>query len=453
MQHTLLVVDDEDVQLNSMAGFLRKQGYRVFAASTPAKALDLVRENAIDVVLTDFKMPGMSGVELLAAIKQINPEIDVVVMTAFGSIESATEAMKLGAVDYLTKPIDLQQLRLTLRNVLERKQLISENRQLREQLADKFRFEGIVSQSSAMEQVLNLAARVAHSNATVLITGDTGTGKELIARAIHFAGPRRDKPFIPVNCAALPENLLESELFGHEKGAFTGADRQRKGRFELADGGTLFIDEVGEIPPAVQIKLLRVLQERAFERLGGTETLHMDVRVVAATHRDLEALIRDGGFREDLYYRLNIISIRIPPLRQRREDIPPMVDAFVQRFARENDKAVAGVSREAMDLLMKYDYPGNVRELENIIQQAVVLTRSDLITSDDLPPRLREPKRDADATPELDHGTFTERVEAFEKSLIRQALHQAGGVQTRAAELLGISERHLRYRLKKFGMK
>ena len=453
MQHTLLVVDDEEVQLNSMAGFLRKQGYRVFAASTPAKALELVRENTIDVVLTDFKMPGMSGVELLAAIKEINPEIDVVVMTAFGSIESATEAMKLGAVDYLTKPIDLQQLRLTLHHVLERKQLLSENRQLREQLASKFRFEGIVSQSAAMEQVLNLAARVANSNATVLITGETGTGKELIARAIHFAGPRKEKPFIPVNCAALPENLLESELFGHEKGAFTGADRQRKGRFELADGGTLFIDEVGEIPPPVQIKLLRVLQERAFERLGGTETLRVDVRVVAATHRDLDEMIRDGRFREDLYYRLNIISIRIPPLRQRREDIPPMVDAFVQRFSQENGKPITGVSREAMDLLMKYDYPGNVRELENIIQQAVVLTRSDIITSDDLPPRVREPKRDEDAAPEFDHGTFTERVEAFEKSLIRQALQQAGGVQTRAAELLGISERHLRYKLKKLGMK
>ncbi len=452
MDHTILVVEDEKVQLDSIAGFLTKLGYKVLKSPQPVAALDMVRDNPVDIVLSDFKMPGMTGVELLAALKQMNPDIDVIIMTAYGSVESATEAMKLGAIDYITKPIDLHQLKVMIHNTLERKVLVSENQLLRRQLMERFSFEGIVSQSSAMSQVLNIAGRVASSTATVLITGETGTGKELIAKAVHFASPRRSKPFVAVNCAALSEHLLESELFGHEKGAFTGADRQRKGRFETAEGGTLFIDEVGEIPLSIQVKLLRVLQEKSFERVGSSLSVATNVRIVAATNRDLEAMVRDGSFREDFYYRLNVVAIRIPPLRERREDIAPLIDLFVQRIAAENGKRITGVSREAMDKLMKYNWSGNVRELENVIQQSVVLCRNEIIITDDLPLRIHELRSEQDSFAIM-AGTFLEKVEAYEKSLIVAALHEAGNVQTRAAELLGIGERHLRYKLKKYGMK
>ena len=452
MDYTILVVEDETVQLESLAGFLTKQGYQVLKAAHPENALATVREKAVDIVLSDFKMPGMSGVELLEAIKEINPSIQVIITTAYGTVESAIEAMKLGAADYITKPIDLYRLQVLIRNIVERKQLVSENRLLRQQLSERFSVEGIISESSGMSLVLNIAGRVADSNASVLITGETGTGKELIAKSVHFSGSRHDQPFVAVNCAALPDNLLESELFGHEKGAYTGADRQRKGRFETADGGTLFIDEVGEIPLSLQVKLLRVLQEKTFERIGSNTPLKANARIVAATNRDLEAMVREGTFRQDLFYRLNVVSIRIPPLRDRREDIPPLAEVFVRRFASENNKRIAGISREAMDTLMKYSYPGNVRELENIIQQSVVLSRGETIMVNDLPVRLHEGIQNAGSW-QSGSDSFTEKVEAFERSLILDALRGAGQVQTRAAELLGISERHLRYKLKKYGMK
>jgi two-component system NtrC family response regulator len=397
-------------------------------------------------------MPGMDGIELLKALKELNPSIQVVMMTAFGTIESATEAMKLGAADYISKPIDLYRLQVMIRNLLERQQLASENRLLRHQLAERFDFDGIVSESHEMSQVLNVAGRVADSNATVLITGETGTGKELVARAVHFSGKRRTEPFVAVNCAALPENLLESELFGHEKGSFTGADRQRKGRFELAGDGTLFIDEVGEIPLSLQVKLLRVLQEKTFERIGSGTQLRTNARIVAATNRDLEKMAGEGSFRQDLFYRLNVVSINIPPLRERRADIAPLVDGFVRRFAAENNKRIAGVSREAMDTLLKYDYPGNIRELENIIQQSVVLCRDETITRDDLPVRIVAPVR-APGKWNVGETGLTEKVEAFEKELITEAMNRCGQVQTRAAERLGLTERHLRYKLKKYGFK
>jgi len=452
MDYTILVVEDELVQLESLAGFLTKQGYRVLKASLPEKALGIVRDNSVDIVLSDFKMPGMSGVKLLETIKEMNPSIQVIIMTAYGTVESATDAMKLGAADYITKPIDLYRLQVLILNIVERKQLVSENRLLRQQLSERFSVDGIISESSEMSKVLNVACRVADSNASVLITGETGTGKELIARSIHFSGSRCDKPFVAVNCAALPDNLLESELFGHEKGAFTGADRQRKGRFETADGGTLFIDEVGEIPLSLQVKLLRVLQEKTFERIGSNIPIQANARIVAATNRDLEAMIKDGTFRQDLYYRLNVVSIKIPPLRDRREDIPPLIEGFVRRFASENNKRIAGISKEAMDTLMKYSYPGNVRELENIIQQSVVLSRGETIMKNDLPIRVNESLHNSTSWQSSD-TSFTEKVEAFEKALIIDALSEVGHVQTRAAERLGISERHLRYKLKKYGMK
>lgn len=401
------------------------------------------------MVLTDYKMPEKNGLDVLREIKAVNPEIDVIVMTAYGSIESAREVLKAGAVDYLTKPIDLVQLEHVIKRALERKQLVSENRLLREQLSEKADFKNIVSQSAEMEEVLNRAARVAVSNATVLIRGESGTGKEQVAQAIHAASARKDGPFVVMNCAALSEGILESELFGHEKGAFTGAVRQVKGRFERAHGGTLFIDEVGDIPLGIQVKLLRAIQEQAFERVGGTETISVNTRIVAATNRNLERLIREGEFREDLYYRLNVVTIAIPPLRERRSDIPPLIGHFLTKFAQANHKSILEISKETMDVLLKYDYPGNVRELENIIEQAVVLSRGDIITSEDLPLTLR------DLTSELDIslGNLEERVAAYEQKLIREALNKAGGVQTKAAALLGLSERNLRYKLKKHGMK
>ena len=448
-EYTILVIDDESMQLKALSGFLKNKGYGVAETVSALEGLQKLKTMPVDLVLTDFKMPEKNGLEVLAEAKAINPEVGVVVMTAYGSIESAKEAIKGGAIDYLTKPIDLLQLELVIKKARERKQLLSENRQLKEQLAEKARFKNIISQSAEMTEVLSRAARVAASKATVLIQGESGTGKEQVALAIHAASPRKDGAFIAVNCAALPETLLESELFGHEKGAFTGAVQQVKGRFERADGGTLFIDEVGDIPPGVQVKLLRAIQEHAFERVGGVETIQVDTRIVAATNRNLEKLVKDGTFREDLYYRLNVVSIFIPPLRDRRSDIAPLIDHFLKKFSEENHKRIKGVSREALDLLMKYDYPGNVRELENIVEQAVVLTRGDIITREDLPFSVQEKHSEG----ELPSGNLEERVAAYEQKLIREALRKTAGVQTKAAALLGLSERNLRYKMKKHGMK
>lgn len=452
-EHKILIIDDEPTQVQALAGFLKKKGFEIEKATAGLEGMKIVEKKNVDLIITDFKMPDIDGIEVLKQAKAINPEIDVIVMTAFGSIESATEAMRAGAIDYLTKPVDLDQLEILIHKALEHKQLVSENRLLREQLTEKFKFDQIISVSEVMEEVINVAGRTAPSKATVLITGESGTGKELIAKAIHFASPRKDKSFLAVNCAALAENLLESELFGHEKGAFTGADRQRKGRFEMANHGTLFIDEVGEIPLTTQVKLLRVLQEQAFERVGGSEPIKVDVRIVAATNRNLEELIEEGRFREDLYYRLNVVRINIPPLRKRKSDIPLLVDYFLKKYSAENNKKMDGISKEAMDLLMKYDYPGNVRELENIIEQSVVLGRGDVISVRDLPMTVKGIQLESKKFDPFGEGTFIERVGAFEKQLIDQALEQAEGIQTRAAKILGITERHLRYKLNKYGMK
>ncbi len=452
-QFRILIIDDEPAQVQALAGFLKKRGFEIVTANSGAAGLEIVQRQIVDLIITDFKMPDLDGLEVLNRAKAINPEIDVIVITAFGSIDRALEAMRRGAIDYLAKPIDLDQLEVIIAKALEHKQLVSENRQLREQLVQKFRFTQIISDSEEMETVLNIAGRAAPSKATVLITGESGTGKELIARAIHYASPRKNEPFVAVNCAALAGTLLESELFGHEKGAFTGAERQRKGRFEMANNGTLFIDEVGEIPLATQVKLLRVLQEQAFERVGGTELLRVNVRIVAATNRNLEEMIATGRFRDDLYYRLNVVRINVPPLRKRKTEIPRLIDHFLQKYTAENHKTIQGVSREAMDLLLKYDYPGNVRELENSMEQAVVLTRGPLISTLDLPLTLRGLAPDAAKRDALTTGTFVQRVEAFEQELIHKALESAQGVQTQAAKILGITERHLRYKFKKYGLK
>ncbi|MBN1478653.1 sigma-54-dependent Fis family transcriptional regulator [candidate division KSB1 bacterium] len=450
MDYTILVVDDEISQRETLTGFLKKKGYVVKSAESGQYALTIIKNETIDLVLTDMRMPVMDGAELLRATKALNPDIDVIVMTAFGSIEAATAAMKNGATDFITKPIDLEQLDLTIQKTLQKKQLVSENKRLRELLNERHRFGGIISTSSAMEHAMSIAARVASSTATALILGESGTGKELIAKAIHFASPRSDKPFVPVNMAALSDNLVESELFGHEKGAFTGAQQRRLGRFEQASSGTIFIDEVGDTPLSTQVKLLRVLQEHQIERIGSSTPIKVDVRIIAATNRPLEEMVENGEFREDLYYRLNVVKISIPPLRERKIDIPLLADSFIRKYADMHQKAVSAISREAMDKLMKYDYPGNVRELENIIEQSVVLSRDEMIHIIDLPITLQNGTEQHNDT---SSGSFQARVEAFEKQLIKDALQQSNGVQTKAAKQLGMSERHLRYKLQKYNLK
>jgi len=448
-QAHILIVDDEEAQRLALKSFLGRREYKVFLAANGDEALKIVRNETIDIVMTDFRMPGMSGLELLRAIKDVQPGIDVILMTAYGSVDDAVDIMKAGAYDYLTKPVDLDELESLLKRVKGKRLLEEENRQLREQLSEKFRFERIISQSGEMEAVLNIAGRVAKSKAHVLILGESGTGKELLAQAIHYASPRREKPFVTVNVAALAENIIESELFGHEKGAFTGAIHQRRGRFEEANGGTLFVDEVGDIPLSVQVKLLRAIQFGQIQRVGGSETIDVDVRIISATHRDLEAMIRDGQFREDLYYRLNVVAIVAPPLRKRRVDIPLLADHFIKHFARENEKEVTGIEREALDRLMKYDFPGNVRELENMMEHAVVMTRNSLIGREDLPAHLPSGRHEALYDPADLSAGHAQKMKAFEKAMIEEALKQSGGNKSAAARLLGITERHLRSRLEK----
>jgi DNA-binding NtrC family response regulator len=364
-------------------------------------------------------------------------------------VETAVQAMKEGAADYITKPLDLEELLLRIGRVGEQVRLQSAVRDLQAHLVERHRLEGIIGESGRMQEVLALVKQVAPSDATVLIRGESGTGKELIARAIHFNSHRAAGPLVTLNCAALPEQLLESELFGHEKGAFTGAVAQRKGRFELADGGSIFLDEIGDLGPALQVKLLRVLQERQFERLGGTRTLAVNVRILAATHRDLEGAMRAGAFREDLYYRLNVVTVQIPPLRERREDIPLLLDHFLRKFARKNRREVTGLTPAARDALLRYDYPGNVRELENIVERAVLLSRGAVIDLEDLPVALRPGEK---APGESETGRLPELLAGIERQAIRAALERHGGVQTQAAAELGISERVLRYKMKKYGL-
>ena len=448
----LLVVDDEKNQRELLQGFLQKKGYPVQAVESGDQALGWLKEHVCEVILTDHKMPGMDGTTLLKQIKALFPETWVVLMTAYGTVEKAVEAMKLGAYDYLSKPINLEELLILLERIESSILLTRENRQLREELKEKFSFEGLITQSSKMEEVLSLVARVAPSQSTVLIRGESGTGKGLIAKIIHYHSHRSTGPMITINCAAIPENLLESEIFGHEKGAFTGALFQHRGKFEQAQGGTLFLDEIGDLSPALQAKLLRMIQEKTFERVGGNKTIRVDVRVISATHQDLESSIQERQFRQDLYFRLNVVPLFLPPLRERREDIPLLVDYFLQKFGRENNKKELEVSKEARELLLRYPYPGNVRELENLVERAVVLCRDPLITSRDLPFHLKEGVGEPAGVVFPSDLTLPEQLEELERHLIQQALKEMGGVQTRAAEKLGISERVLRYKLQKYGL-
>lgn len=444
----ILFVDDEESQRKAVGGFLEKKGFYVKTCSDGGAALETIKNEPWDIILSDLKMPGMNGIDLLRQAKQLVPDLVFILFTAYGTVEGAVEAMKLGAFDFVTKPVDLDVLEIMINKALENRRLLAENKRLRELIESSGRAEGIISESPRMEEVINLVARTASSSATVLITGDSGTGKERIARAIHYGSQRADKPMITVNCAAIPETLLEAELFGHEKGAFTGAHMARKGKIEAAQGGTLFIDEIGDMPMSLQPKLLRFLQEGTIEKLGSAETRKLDIRVIAATHRDLRQMVEKGGFREDLFFRLSVINIDIPPLRDRKQDILPLAEHFIKIYSEKNSKHVAGLSREAKDLVLKYSYPGNVRELENAIEAAVVLSRGEAIEADDLPANFGSNRTGAKTSGQ----SLPELLEAYEKSQVMESLKKSGGNKSEAARKLGISEKNIRDRLKKWGL-
>ncbi len=446
----ILLVDDDEAHRLMLKAILKDEGYKVIEVDDGLKAVEAVKGEFYDLILMDVRMTEMSGIEALQEIKKIRPGIPVLIMTAYGSIKSAVEAMKLGAYDYLTKPLDTDELRLTLARILDHHRLQAENLQLRERLANQSDFSQIIGKSKKMQDLFEMIALVAPSDATVLLLGESGTGKELIANAIYQNSPRKDKPFIKVSCAALPETLLESELFGHEKGAFTGALNRAKGRFELADGRTLFLDEVAEISSATQVKLLRVLQERAFEPLGSAKTLQVDVRILAATNKNLEEEVHKGRFRKDLFYRLHVIPIHVPPLRERKEDIPLLADYFLSQYREKNNRDIKGFTPRAMDLLVRYDWPGNVRELENVVERGVILCRGDFLTPEELPLALQTlDKMSIEEESEIPAGYS---LSEMEKRLILKTLEQTGGNRTKAAELLGISRRTLQYKLKEYGI-
>ena len=450
---TILVVDDEINYLTVMETLLGEAGYEVLTAPSAIEAVKIAGASDLDLVLTDMKMPKMSGIELLDKLQQLYPDLPVIIMTAFGTVEKAVSAMKKGAFDYILKPFKNEEILVTIAKALEHRHLILTNRLLNQELDKKYGFPNIVGDSRVMEEILALVKRVAGSRATVLITGESGTGKELIARAIHQCSTRAAKSFISVNCAALTETLLESELFGHERGAFTHAVAMRKGRFELADGGTLFMDEVAEMSQGLQVKLLRVLQEMEFERVGGVRTIKVDVRVVAASNRDLKEEVEAGRFREDLFYRLNVVHLHLPPLRQRQEDIPLLAAHFIKKYVQENLRDKTRITPEALKVLIHYAWPGNVRELENVMERAVILCSNNIISPQDLPAELAP----APAESRLDIDRFIplntplpEALDGIEEQMIRRALEKSGQVQVRAAELLGITKSLLQYKLKKY---
>lgn len=439
----ILVVDDEAIVRESLRDWLTDAGYQVFIAENGSQALEVIKREKLGIVIADLVMPGMDGIELMKGAKEISPHIAVIIITAYGSIPTAIAAMKEGAYDYIEKPFCPEQAELLIRKLVEHQRLIEENLALRQRLEERYRFENIIAKSHKMQQIFEVVRTVAQSNATVLITGESGTGKELIARAIHNLSPRRGKPFVAVSCAALPESLLESELFGHEKGAFTGAVAQRKGRFELAHKGTLFLDEIGEMSANIQVHLLRVLEEREFTRVGGTETIRSDVRIISATNKDLNEAVMRGEFRDDLYYRLNVVSIQLPPLRERAEDIPLLAQHFLNKFAVENQKRDITFSPDAMDFLMKYEWPGNVRELENATERAVVLALNSTITATDLSPQ---------NPPLLRQDSSGKSIKEVVKDHILHVLTETEGNYSKAAKILGVTRMTLYNKVEEYGL-
>ena len=441
----VLVVDDEKNSREGLARALRR-AYVVRVAESGAAALKILSEEHVDVMLSDLRMPVMDGMTLMQRALAGSPDLICILLTAYGSVETAVDAMRHGAADFLTKPVNLSELELVLKRVLRSREAESENRQLREQLDSKFGMENIVGNSPAMQEVFDTVRQVAGSRATVLVQGESGTGKELVAKAIHQLSTRKHGAFVPVHCAALSSTLLESELFGHEKGSFTGATELRKGRFEMADGGSLFLDEIGEVDSSVQVKLLRALEERAFERVGGQETIEVDTRLIAATNRDLKQMVADGSFREDLYYRLHVVVIELPPLRKRVGDIPILLSHFLAEFNDENERSIEGFSSDALELLQAYGWPGNVRELRNAVEQMVVLSRGQRMGVRELPAHIRDAGADGERV-----VTAGGTLEEMEKQAILQALKTSGGNRTRAAEQLGISRRTLHRKISEYG--
>ncbi len=454
---SVLVIEDDIILLNllkKMITSIKNVDCNVLICKNGSEGYEALKAQSIDLVITDFNMPGWSGLTVLEKTKELNPDIDVVIMTAHADIHNAVKIMKNGAYDYLLKPIEQDELEILITRLWEKQTLVRENRLLKSQLQDKFKFDTIIYQSSEMEEVLNTAARAAKSNATILIRGESGTGKEMIAQAIHYSSERKNDSFVIVNMAALPENLIESELFGHKRGAFTGATQDRKGRFEKANGGTLFIDELGDIPLSIQVKLLRAIQFGEIEPLGSNTIIKVDVRIIAATNRNLEEMIKQNQFREDFYYRLNTLTLWIPPLRKRKTDVKILVDFFINKYTRRNNKPIEGISHEVLDQLMRYNYPGNIRELENIIERAVVLCRGKYITRQDLPPQIEATTlEEAVFDPcNLEHS-YEEKMRHFELAMIKEALSNTSGNQSAAAKILGISERRIRFRMEKLGIK
>lgn len=442
-QFSILIVDDEAVVRDSLSKWFRQDGYRVETAEDAAHALRLMDKGPWDVILLDIKMPGMSGLELQKRIKEIDRCATIIMITAFASVESAVQALKEGAFDYVTKPVDPDHLTHLVQNALRQKMLSAENIRLREHISELVKGGELVGDSPQMQKVIELAKTVAQTDTTVMIRGASGTGKELVARMIHANSARRYFPIIPVNCGAVPETLLESELFGHERGAFTGAQYRRKGKFEMADGGTIFLDEVGTISPKMQVQLLRVIESKQFMRIGGNEPITSDFRVICATNRDLEAAVKDGSFREDLYYRLNVFTVSIPPLRERRSDIPALAQHFIQKYAAAMNKEMLEISPEAMDLLVQYNWPGNVRELENVIERAMVLAHPPAIRAEDIPFQLADGR----------NSPLDDSLQAMERAHVETILHRTGWNITRAAEILNIDRVTLYNKIAKYGLK
>jgi len=446
--HRILVVDDEEQMRDLLAKVLERKGYQVAVSADGSEALALLEREPVDLVVTDVRMPGLDGMEALRAIKELNPETIVLIMTGFGSIDQAVQAVKEGAYDYINKPFKIDEMLLTIEKALEERRLRHEVTTLRQELRTRYHFENLIGKSRAMQEVFALIEQVAGSRSTVMVYGKSGTGKELVAKAIHYNSPRSTKAFVPVNCAAIPAELLESELFGHEKGSFTGAIATKVGKFELATGGTLFLDEVGSMRLDLQAKILRALQEREVERVGGTRTIKIDVRVIAATNRDLKKAVEDGSFREDLYYRLNVVPITLPDLKDRQEDIPLLANHFVQKFGQESNPGIREISKEAMAILLSHAWPGNVRELENVIERAVTLGRGPAIQPGDLPPHL------AGGANPLERALAKEAtLEDLEKDYIAMILHRTRGHQIRAASILGIDRRTLYRKIRRYGIR
>jgi two-component system response regulator PilR (NtrC family) len=451
---TILVIDDEEVMREILESLLAKEGYRVKLASTAEEGLQIADREPIDLAIVDVMLPDQSGIEVLDALKKAEPELVVVVITAFASVETAIDAMKRGAFDYITKPFKHDEVLVVVKNGIKQRRLVDENRTLKEALSDRQRFDVLVGKSPRMQEIYSLIQQVAPSKSTVLITGESGTGKELVAKAIHNHSTRKSNPFVTVNSGSLPPDLLESNLFGHVKGAFTGAVSPKKGLFEIADGGSIFLDEIGTIPLETQSKLLRVIQEKEFMRLGGIDNIRVDVRIIAATNSDLKALVEQGTFREDLYYRLNVINLYLPPLRQRKEDVPILAQHFLKKYGEENGRTGLSFTPEAVSSLLEYDWPGNVRELENVVERAVVLAETDEVSRNLIPDHVRSGP--AFRLPQVhvpeDGISFRDIIAGFEKRLIESALETSGGVQKKAAQLLGLKPTTLNEMIKRYNI-